>query len=183
MATIPTPPRRGWPTPATPFGAAGRRRRQLAQHHRWHSDWPDLALEQQLGEGASGVIYRARCAAGRAGRGGREGIQGRRDQRRPTPQRDAGLHRGWPPPQLNRGSRAKSASTRPGPRAWYWSSSDPAYGNLAGPPSLATCTRDVYAPGTTFHAGGGLCAWRRGIAAAARALARPGHSTRRFIRS
>ena len=27
---------------------------------------------------------------------------------------------------------------------------DPAYGNLAGPPSFATCTRDVYAAGTTF---------------------------------
>ena len=27
---------------------------------------------------------------------------------------------------------------------------DPSYGNLAGPPSLATCTRDVDAPGTTF---------------------------------
>jgi hypothetical protein len=28
---------------------------------------------------------------------------------------------------------------------------DPAFGNLAGPPSLETCTRDVYAPGTTFE--------------------------------
>ncbi|GGJ84938.1 leucine-rich repeat-containing protein kinase family protein [Pseudomonas matsuisoli] len=29
---------------------------------------------------------------------------------------------------------------------------DPAYGVLAGPPSLASCTRDVYSPGTLFTA-------------------------------
>ena len=43
---------------------------------------------------------------------------------------------------------------------------DPTYGNLAGPPSLATCTRDVYAPGTVFTLAAAL-RLAHGIASAA----------------
>ena len=42
----------------------------------------------------------------------------------------------------------------------------PEFGNLAGPPSLVSCTRDVYAAGTTFGLAAAL-GLARGIAAAA----------------
>ena len=138
-----------------------------ARHPIATIDWNDLALEEQLGEGASGVIYRARWRPGP-------------DQ---PPQavavkifRGTVTSDGLPHSEI---AACISAGAHPnlipiagkvthhpaGAEGLVMALIDPAFGNLAGPPSLATCTRDVYTPGTAF----GLAAvlrLARGVASA-----------------
>lgn len=113
--------------------------------------WDELSLEQQLGEGASGVIYKSRWQAAGApashvavkvfkGALTSDGL--------PQSEMAACIAAGAHPnliavegqiinhPQAKQGLVLRLI--------------DPAYENLAGPPSLASCTRDIYAPDTAF---------------------------------
>ncbi|WP_310395777.1 leucine-rich repeat-containing protein kinase family protein [Hymenobacter sp.] len=129
-------------------------------------DWRELAVEQPLGEGASGVIYRARWQAPGAapadvavklfkGALTSDGL--------PHSEMAACIGAGAHPHLI--AVLGRVAHHPAGAEGLVLELIDPRFQNLAGPPSLATCTRDVYAPGTTF---GPATALRiaRGIAAA-----------------
>ena len=130
--------------------------------------WDHLTPEQVLGEGASGVIYRAQWQQTASG----------------TPQpvalklfKGAVTSDGLPHSEmvacLSAGPHPNLIAVRglvpdhpAGTEGLVLELIDPAFGNLAGPPDFRTCTRDVYALGTTF----GLLELLRlagGIAAAA----------------
>ena len=118
--------------------------------------WSALQLGQKLGEGASGVIYRAGLDVAAAG------IIGARDPEVAVklfkgtltsdglPQSEmaacisAGAH-----PNLIR-VLGKLSGHPQGVEGLVMSLVDPAYKNLAGPPSFETCTRDVYADDLRF---------------------------------
>ncbi|GAA4047581.1 leucine-rich repeat-containing protein kinase family protein [Hymenobacter glaciei] len=122
----------------------------LARHPIQAIDWADLTIEQQLGEGASGVIFRARRAHA------------------PTPEVAVKLFKGavtsdglphsemaacisaGPHPHLI-AVQGKISQHPAGAEGLVLELIAPAFGNLAGPPSLATCTRDVYAASTEFR--------------------------------
>ena len=162
-----TMPRLAWLAYAgNPF-CAGAEAAVVARHPIGTIDWAELAVEQQLGEGASGVIYKARW------------------QRANLPAAEVAV-------KLFRGSVTSdglphsemlaciSAGAHPnliavegqvgrhpaGAEGLVLELIAPAFGNLAGPPSFESCTRDVYAPGTTFRLAAVLRI-ARGIAAAA----------------
>lgn len=145
----------------------------VARHPIADVSWADLALEEQLGEGASGIIYRARWqrAAGTKevavkvfkGAVTSDGL--------PHSEMLACLGASHHPNLI---AVAGKISRHPaGAEGLVLDLISPAYGNLAGPPSLATCTRDVYAPGTTFTLAAAL-RLARGIAAATAHLHRQG---------
>ncbi|WP_394790952.1 leucine-rich repeat-containing protein kinase family protein [Rhodoferax sp.] len=108
--------------------------------------WADLALQQQLGEGASGVIHQAQwqgqAVAVKLFKG-------------------AVTSDGWPQSEL---AACLAAGAHPhlipvtgalaghpaGTAGLVMEFIPPQFSTLAGPPSLASCTRDVYPPGTRF---------------------------------
>lgn len=113
--------------------------------------WHQLALQHKLGEGASGVIYQASWQA--------------------TPGKPADVavklfRGGLTSDGLPRNEKAAvvSAGAHPNLIAVHGKISDhpegsiglimsliaPSFGNLAGPPSLESCTRDIYADNTRF---------------------------------
>lgn len=111
-------------------------------------DWTDLALEEKLGEGASGVIHRAiRLSNGTAvavkvfkGAMTSDGL--------PDRERAACLSAGDHPnliPVL--GELANHPAGSPG---LVMDLVGPEFTSLAGPPSLETCSRDVYPPDARF---------------------------------
>ena len=139
----------------------------VAKHPIRTIDWGLLALEQQLGEGASGVIYRARWQRESAapaevavkvfkGAVTSDGL--------PHSEMLACISAGAHPNLI--AVEGKLGGHPAGAEGLVLELIDPAFGNLAGPPNFETCTRDVYRPGTTFRP---ATAWRiaRGIAAAA----------------
>ena len=135
--------------------------------------WPDLALEQQLGEGASGIIYRARWqrpagakeVAVKVFKGAvtSDGL--------PHSEMLACIGAGRHPNLI--AVEGKISQHPAGAEGLVLDLIDPAYGNLAGPPSLDTCTRDVYALGTTFTLAAAL-RLAHGMASAAAHLHRQG---------
>ncbi|MFD1468542.1 leucine-rich repeat-containing protein kinase family protein [Hymenobacter caeli] len=165
-AWLPQLPRLAWLAYAgNPFCAATEAAVE-ARHPIGTIDWAALELEEQLGEGASGVISRARWAG--APNGPREVAV--------KVFKGAVTSDGLPQSELaaciSAGTHAnlipvlgKIGHHPAGAQGLVLALVGPEYGNLAGPPSLATCTRDVYAPGTAF----GLAAvlrLARGVAAA-----------------
>lgn len=111
-------------------------------------DWADLALEEKLGEGASGIIHRAtRISDGRPvavkvfkGAMTSDGL--------PDRERAACLSAGDHPhliPVL--GDLAGHPDGSPG---LLMDLVGPEFSVLAGPPSLESCSRDVYPPGARF---------------------------------
>ncbi|RZK22386.1 MAG: protein kinase [Hymenobacter sp.] len=160
-------PRLSWLAYAgNPFGAAAEAA-VVAQHPITSIPWAQLRLEQQLGEGASGVIYRAGWQQGTAeptqvavklfkGAVTSDGL--------PHSEMAACISAG-PHPNLI-AVQGKIAQHPAAAEGLVLELIDPAFGNLAGPPSLTSCTRDVYAPGTTFSLRAAL-RLARGIAAAA----------------
>jgi Leucine-rich repeat (LRR) protein len=115
-------------------------------------DWGDLVLAEQLGEGASGVIHKAHW--------------------RPSPQhpghpvavklfKGAVTSDGFPAEEL---ATCLAAGNHPhligvmgelsghpdGTSGLVMPWVDPGFRNLAGPPSLASCTRDIYENGQRF---------------------------------
>lgn len=138
--------------------------------------WADLQIDQQLGEGASGVIHRARYRRG----GGEQTLAVKLFKGAVTsdglPEHEmaawiaAGEH-----PNLIPVSGTLSGHPA-GLKGLGMPLIDPDFANLAGPPSLASCTRDVYpadGPGSRFDLATVL-GIARGIAAAAAHLHRRG---------
>ncbi|MBX0289083.1 leucine-rich repeat-containing serine/threonine-protein kinase [Hymenobacter sp. HSC-4F20] len=116
-------------------------------------NWSQLAVEQKLGEGASGVIYQARWqpaaeaqtaepVAVKVFKGAltSDGL--------PHSEMVACISAGAHPNLIQ--VKGKVAGHPTQAEGLVLELIDPAFGNLAGPPSFATCTRDVYAPTTHF---------------------------------
>ena len=156
-------PRLSWLAYAgNPCGAAAE---AAARHPIVPIPWPDLALGQQLGEGASGIIYRAQW----------QRVTGAKEVAVKV-FKGAVTSDGLPHSEMlaciGAGRHAnliavegKISHHPAGAEGLVLDLISPSYGNLAGPPSLATCTRDVYAPGTTFPLAAAV-RLARGIAAA-----------------
>ena len=131
--------------------------------------WGELAVEQQLGEGASGVIYRARWqrpgdvqeVAVKLFKGAvtSDGL--------PHSEMAACISAGAHPNLI--AVKGKISQHPTGADGLVLELIAPAFGNLAGPPSFKTCTRDVYTASTTFRLEAALRI-ATGIAAAARHL-------------
>jgi hypothetical protein len=114
-------------------------------------EWSSLACEQKLGEGASGVIYRAQWT--------RDGLAPRTvavklfkgavtSDGLPDCEMAACLHAGRHPNLIP--VIGKVSGHPDGAHGLVMELVDPALTNLAGPPSFASCTRDVYADDTRF---------------------------------
>jgi hypothetical protein len=113
--------------------------------------WPDLKLEAQLGEGASGVIYRAELAdqhgalrdvAVKLFKGAvtSDGL--------PDCEMAACIRAG---DHANLIPVAEKVKDHPaGTHGLVMELIDPQFTNLAGPPSLESCTRDIYDADTRF---------------------------------
>lgn len=134
-----------------------------------HIDWHSLDLEQSLGEGASGVIYRAnRRLAGTVlpvavkvfkGSVTSDGL--------PRSEKSAALAAGEHPCLIPvAGKISGHPEDTPG---LVMSLIDPSFVRLADPPSLESCTRDIYSTETRFSLASAL-GIARSIAAAARHL-------------
>ena len=124
--------------------------------------WPRLQLAQQLGEGASGVIFRARLdgvedVAVKVFKGAMTSDGLPRSEMAACV--GAGAHPGLIPILGTLDAHPQGALGLVMPLI------DVAYRNLAGPPSLSSCTRDVYAEGVRFEAPQAL-AIAQGIASA-----------------
>lgn len=122
----------------------------LAQTDITELDWGRLQLQERLGEGASGVIHRALLDDGASpqelalkrfkGDITSDGL--------PRSEMAAWLHAGGHPglvPVLGRVNGHPD-----GARRLVMPLVGPEFRNLAGPPSLESCTRDVYAPSCSF---------------------------------
>ena len=122
-------------------------------------EWRNLRLQHVLGEGASGVIYQALLTTHR---------DSHHDNCEPSPValklfKGAVTSDGWPHSEL---AACLAAASKPhphvipviGPLAGHPEGTaglvmqliPPRFGTLAGPPSLQTCTRDVYPAGIDF---------------------------------
>jgi hypothetical protein len=123
----------------------------LAGHALPDLDWPRLDAGAVLGEGASGVIQRA---AWQQPDGTRKPVAVKLFKGAMTsdgsPSSEmaagiaAGLHRGLI------GALGRVVGHPEGAQGLVMPLIDPAFGVLAGPPSLDSCTRDVYAPDVRF---------------------------------
>ena len=138
----------------------------VAAHPAPTINWQDLTLGPPLGEGASGVIHRAEWAPAGAppravavklfkGAVTSDGL--------PRSEMAAALSAGAAPYLLAGLGRVEGHPA--GTAGLVLPLLDPALRNLAGPPSLATCTRDVYAAGTACDLAAAL-RLAHGIAAA-----------------
>ncbi|MHC8395700.1 protein kinase [Pseudomonas sp. LB3P93] len=133
--------------------------------------WAELRLEQQLGEGASGVIHRARWerlatqVAVKLYKGEMT------SDGSPLHEMNACITAGIHPNLIRVEGRIVGHPEQQA--GLVMQLIDPSYRNLAGLPSLASCTRDVYADDTRFSAEVAL-RMARGIASVAEHLHRQG---------
>lgn len=119
-----------------------------------HVDWRRLKLGAKLGEGASGVIYQAAL-------GSNDGDDGAGIARTESVAvklfKGAVTSDGWPHSEmaasLAAGSHPNLVSAQgqitghpDGTHGLLMALVDPAFRNLAGPPSFDSCTRDIYPP-------------------------------------
>jgi hypothetical protein len=114
-----------------------------------HIDWHSLELREKLGEGASGVIYRAHPKSDARSPLAVKIFKGAlTSDGLPRSEKAAcfaaGEHPGLIPVAGKIGSHPE------GTPGLVMSLVDPAYRNLAGPPSLESCTRDTYPAETAF---------------------------------
>ena len=134
-----------------------------------HIAWHQLALQHQLGEGASGVIHQAvlrtdegeQAVAVKLFKGAvtSDGL--------PDCEMAACMHAGEHPHLVS--ALARVTEHPEGQQALAMPLIAPEFGNLAGPPSLESCTRDVYAPSQRFSWPAAL-RMARGIATATQHL-------------
>ena len=152
---------------------------EAAETHALHSSpiahiaWSDLQLQQQLGEGASGVIHQAllntpqglRPVAVKLFKGAvtSDGW--------PHTEMAASLHAGTHPQLIP--AMGQITGHPAGTQGLVMPLIDPVMRNLAGPPSMASCTRDIYAETTRFTLAAAL-QLAHGIASAARHLHQQG---------
>lgn len=140
--------------------------RAVASHPVPDIDWARLALHEALGQGASGVIHRATW---RGDDGTERAVAVKlfkgeiTSDGSPLSEMDACIAAG-PHPDLI-AVRGRITGHPAGTPGLVLDLVDPAYRSLAGPPSLQSCTRDVYAPGQRFGAGS-LLAIAGGMASA-----------------
>ena len=122
----------------------------LAKQPITHIDWSSLELEYPLGEGASGVIYRAkRQSAGTASPVAVKIFKGTlTSDGLPRSEKAASIAAGMHPRLIPvAGKVSGHPENTPG---LVMSLIDPSFINLAAPPSLESCTRDIYPPETRF---------------------------------
>jgi hypothetical protein len=134
-----------------------------------HMAWQHLQLQQQLGEGASGVIHQAtlrtdegeQTVAVKLFKGAvtSDGL--------PDCEMAACMHAGAHPHLVS--AMARVTEHPEGKQALVMPLIAPEFGNLAGPPSLESCTRDVYSEGKRLRWQATL-RMARGIAAATQHL-------------
>jgi hypothetical protein len=114
--------------------------------------WDALALEHQLGEGASGVIYQARQLAGDGVASGQVAVKlfkgAVTSDGLPDCEMAACIHAENHPNLIPVIGKVKGHPTDR--HGLVMALIDPAFANLAGPPSMASCTRDVYADDLRF---------------------------------
>ncbi|MDN3922783.1 leucine-rich repeat-containing protein kinase family protein [Roseateles violae] len=144
----------------------------LAQSTLADLPWSALRIEARLGEGASGVIHRAMRSDGTEGAVAVKVFKG------------AVTSDGWPGSELaasiHAGAHANLIPLR-GRLSGHPAQAQglvmalvgPEFRSLAGPPSLASCSRDVYAEGTRFELAA-LLRLAGGIASAVQQLHRRG---------
>ncbi len=137
-------------------------------------DWDQLRLHEKLGEGASGVIHRAER---RHGDGAGEAVAVKLFKGALT---SDGLPRSEMAACIGAGAHPNliplQGAVQHHPAAAHglvMALIDPAFGNLAGPPSLESCTRDIYPAGKRFDLAA-LLAIAAGIASATAQLHRRG---------
>jgi hypothetical protein len=140
-------------------------------------DWKRLELGAQLGQGASGVIYRAKLRASPQAKPGDDSETVSRpvavklfkgavtSDGLPDSEMAACICGGTHPNLIPVAGKVSGhpANTH----GLVMELIDPRFRNLAGPPSFASCTRDIYANGTRFDAASVL-GIAHGIASAAR---------------
>ncbi|MGI4870473.1 MAG: leucine-rich repeat-containing protein kinase family protein [Janthinobacterium lividum] len=114
--------------------------------------WEELVVQEQLGEGASGVIYRAtwqRPAASSATDVAVKLFKGAiTSDGLPHCEMLACLRAGQHPNLV--AVEGKISQHPAEAEGLVLALIAPEFSNMAGPPSLASCTRDVYAPGTAY---------------------------------
>lgn len=135
-----------------PLGAAREQavRAQAAQQQR--IAWRDLELGERLGEGASGIIHQARWQSPTGPREVAVKLFKGSMTSDGTPESEsaASLSAGTHPWLIGAlGDLAEHPEQRSG---LVLELVEPAFGNLAGPPSFTTCSRDVYPDATRFTA-------------------------------
>ncbi|TGE17356.1 leucine-rich repeat-containing protein kinase family protein [Hymenobacter elongatus] len=139
-----------------------------AQHPIGTIEWQALRIGRQLGEGASGIISQASWQPAEAAAAREVAVKVFKgavtSDGLPHSEMVACISAGAHPNLTT--VEGKIGRHPAGAEGLVLALIDPAFGNLAGPPSFATCTRDVYAAGTSF---GPAVVLRivRGIAAAA----------------
>lgn len=150
-AWILTLPRLAWLACAgNPFNDAGETA-ALNRQSITHIDWHSLELQHQLGEGASGVIYRAELKLARhstavavkvfKGTLTSDGL--------PRSEKAAHIAAGTHPGLIP--VAGKISGHPEGKQGLVMSLTDPGFINLAAPPSLESCTRDIYPVETRFN--------------------------------
>ena len=138
-------------------------------NHVIHSiHWNDLELDQRLGEGASGVIHKARWRTSGSDLSTVVAIKlfkgAMTSDGLPSQEMAACIAAGTHPHLI--GTCGVIHSHPDGTPGLVLPLIDPSFGNLAGPPSLVSCTRDVYPTG--WHVSvDNLLAIVRGMASAA----------------
>jgi hypothetical protein len=112
--------------------------------------WPRLQMQHQLGEGASGVIHQAVLRTDT----GEEAVAVKlfkgavTSDGLPDCEMAACMHAGAHPHLVSAMARVIEHPNHQ--QALVMPLVAPEFGNLAGPPSLESCTRDVYAPSQRF---------------------------------
>jgi hypothetical protein len=119
----------------------------LAHAPTAHIAWPQLQLQQQLGEGASGVIHQAllRTEAGEQAVAVKLFKGAVTSDGLPDCEMAACMHAGAHPHLVS--ALARVSAHPDNQQALVMPLIAPEFDNLAGPPSLESCTRDVYAHG------------------------------------
>ena len=132
-------------------------------------EWSQLQLQHQLGEGASGVIHQAVLRTDT----GEEAVAVKlfkgavTSDGLPDCEMAACMHAGAHPHLVSAMARVIEHPNHQ--QALVMPLIAPEFGNLAGPPSLESCTRDVYAPSQRFRWTAAL-RMAKGIASAAQHL-------------
>jgi hypothetical protein len=116
--------------------------------------WEDLALDAQLGEGASGVIHRARWLPENKPVAVKIFKAGMTSDGLPAEEMAVCLAAGNHPNLI--GAVGKISNHPNGGIGLVMPLVDPDFANLAGPPDFETCTRDVYPDDRRFSLSGVL---------------------------
>ena len=140
---LPTLPRLSWLACAgNPFDTQAEDAAIVAQSVP-HVDWSELTLGDKLGEGASGVIHRAVLGADSQPVAVKLFKGAVTSDGWPHSEMAASIAAGAHPTLIAAQSRIDGHPD--GTEGLVMALVDPAFATLAGPPSLASCTRDVYA--------------------------------------